>query len=133
MTATVERTDLAPAKYSGSRGPGTLVTTQLTAPALPRRANWPAIRVPSPISAPGASWDSSVRLRAPIARVISLEPAVERCTAASRSTGSAMSLPRLTIIAETWLPASLRSFSDRTETGVIARIDVAGSSPRPSR
>ncbi len=78
---------------------------------------------------PGASCDSSVRLRAPIASVTSLEPLVERCTAASRSTGSAMSVARLTIIAETWLPRSAFSDSVRTDTGVIARIAVAGSSP----
>ena len=82
--------------------------------------------MPTPISSPGASCDSSVRLRAPIAWVTSFEPLVERWTAASRSTGSATSVPRLTTIADTWLPRSDRSASVRTDTGVIARIDASG-------
>src|SRR6478735_1721553 len=123
----------APAKYSGSRGPGTLVTTVLTRPADPGRVNRPASLVPTPISSPGANCDNSDRLRAPTAWVTSLELDVDRCTAASRSTGSATSVARLTIIAETWLPRSLFSDSVRTETGVIARSDAVGSSPASSR
>ena len=68
-----------------------------------------------------------------MASVISFDPLVERCTAASRSTGSAMSVARLTSIADTWLPRSLRSASVRTDTGVIARSATLGNSPWKSR
>ena len=63
----------------------------------------------------------------------SLELWVLSRTAASRSSGSATSVPSVVNMPDTMLPAAPRSASVRTEIGAIAISGSAGSSSLASR
>ena len=112
----------APAKYSGTWEPGTLLTTVLTSGVVRVAiSNWLAVRAASATSPPGISSENWARSCAPVASAAALDAAVDSCTAARRWRGSATSVPAVTIIADTWLPAVPACSAVRVEIGAITR------------
>ncbi|MCY1181567.1 hypothetical protein D9M73_220780 [compost metagenome] len=98
--------------YSGTFGPGTLVTMQLcsTTGPFPPMPISVARRPARPRVAGGANFCRLVRSLAPTALCIALDCEVAACTASSLATGSSMSVRRGKVSIDTVLPAATDSF-----------------------
>ena len=128
----VHRLDLAPRKYSGTCGPGTLEMTRLCTGLA--SVSWcgrtPASRCRTPRARRTATSPAdSVAL---IAELCCLATEFASAMALSRSAGSAMWVSSLENMPETWLRPG-RSDLPCTDTGTIATSEESGSSPRSSR
>jgi hypothetical protein len=109
----------APAAYSGTCGPGTLVTTRLNS----RRDSPRAARAPSACRVGGAKPVSAMRLSAPTACPCAATPRIAKLIRVRRTRGLGSPTGRSTRKDDTVGPGS-RSSSARTETGTSARTDV---------
>ena len=77
----------------------------------------------------GAAYSpQSVSMRAPTALCSALAPTVESAIVRRRSSGSSMSVASDVNMAETLLPPSPTSSSERTDTGHTAKSGPSGSS-----
>src|SRR5574337_1271525 len=122
----------APARYSGTCGPGTLeiVTFDTRSRAASRERPYSET---SPDSSQGEPSDGkSLGIRPPMLPICAFIARVARTIASSRASGSAIALPSSTSAPETWLLA-VASPSARTEIGTNATSGAAGSSRASAR
>ena len=121
-------------KYSGSVGPGTLVTDALACDGTAAASGeLGEPRDPTPSRSPGTASDRSANVRPPIALARSFTPRMPALTSAMRITGSVSCVARVAVIIEMRLPPAPRSALVRVEIGTKATMSSSGSSPLLSR
>ena len=120
----------APARYSGSGEPGTLLMIRLSGASSPRVTAIRAVtRAARASSAGGMTWLASWSSVAGSALWRSLAEAIVRLMRSSRLRGSASSVGSSTTIVEIRLPNVPNCSGVRTETGTIVTSGSSGSSP----
>ena len=120
---------MAPSRYSGTGGPGTLEMTRLcTTGCRSARRSPEYIRTAIPRVRGAANSAHSWSVSAEIALWCSLALTLATDISRSRCSGSAMSVPKRLNIEDTLLLPRLIRDSSRTETGTLASSEVSGSS-----